>query len=77
MKHGGGLNMYSFFHCSFPSSLGCLIDLVSARTGEEQQEVKPKCGWAALTYLCIYFWIYSLPPMLAGFPFAGCPSIQL
>lgn len=43
----------------------------------EQRNNKEKRSRATLTYLCIYFCIYSLPPPLAGIPLARCLSIQL
>lgn len=43
-----------YFPCTFLSSLGCLIDLVSARPAEEQRgKVKPGC-----CYLFMYPFLY-------------------
>lgn len=32
--------------------------------------------WLFLTYLCIYFCIYSIPLLLAGFPVVRCLSVR-
>lgn len=43
----------------------------------QQKNNEEKCSQATFTYLCIYFCIYSLAPLLAGLPLAACLSIWL